>query len=98
MGIVGSGGGARGLGATQEQRERVDVKVEVVGVEAAQAQMSMYSTGSMISIYNSEVKERKYLIRQWCSTVNPAAHRLFLRHAAGALESQWLYFEFRPPL
>jgi hypothetical protein len=27
MGIVGGGGGERGLGATQEQRERVDVKV-----------------------------------------------------------------------
>ena len=50
MGIVGSGGGARGLGATQEQRERVDVKVEAVSVEAAQVQMSIYSTRSTISI------------------------------------------------
>jgi hypothetical protein len=51
IGIVGGGDEDRGLGATHEQRERVDVKVEVVRVEAAQVQMSTYSTGIIISIY-----------------------------------------------
>jgi hypothetical protein len=59
MGIVGGGGGAKGLGATQEQSERVDVKVCVVSVEDVQEQTSMYSTDIIVSIYILRLKREK---------------------------------------